>query len=159
MSEDKTNCKKCGATILQLTAEGTGGLCVPCGNSSEREGYGVGVLVTSAALTVVLGYLLFVHGPSLGPFVTLPLLFLLIIAALPLLWTAKQWRPFALSFSILKVAAISLGAYYFFQTDQSFMGVLVAILGVFYLLELIGNIMAFFKRRHTLGIQKTSDEP
>lgn len=33
----KISCKKCGALILPSTAEGTGGICMPC-HEGSREG-------------------------------------------------------------------------------------------------------------------------
>ncbi len=37
MSEPKTQCSKCGAEILQATAERTGGLCMPCKTGGLRR--------------------------------------------------------------------------------------------------------------------------
>ncbi len=37
MSDSKTNCSKCGVSMLLVTAQSTGGLCMPCKNGNLKR--------------------------------------------------------------------------------------------------------------------------
>ena len=70
MTESKTECSKCGASILQSTAERNGGRCKPCSTGPKLENVAVGMefgirLLLGVVFAVVIGGL----GYGIGSFV------------------------------------------------------------------------------------------
>ena len=71
MTESKTECSKCGASILQSTADRNGGRCRPCATGSRvetvAEGMELGMrLLLGVVFAVVIGGVGYGIGSILG---------------------------------------------------------------------------------------------